>query len=129
MGSEAGQRQVADVDAVDEHSAAVHVVEAREQSGHGGLPASGPTHDGHRLTGFDHEVEAFKDGRRLLSVGPGIPEGDVPELDPSPGVDQGSGTGPVDDRRLFVQDLVDSQRRGRRPLGLEEHEAEHPERD
>ena len=128
VGAEAGEGEVAYVVAVDEDRSAVDVVEAWEESGHGGLAASGPAHDGNRLAGLDDQVEAIQDCGRLPVRGPGVPERDVPELDPSPGGGEGSGPGPVDYRRLLVQDLVDAQGRGCRPLGLEQHEAEHPER-
>ena len=126
---ETGQGQVTYVGAVNQDGAGSDVVEAGQQPGHGGFPATGTSHQGHRLAGLENQVEVHEHGRRRGTFRRGVGEGHAAELNPPPGVDQRPGAGPVDDLRLLVEDLVDADRRGGGPLGLEQDEAEHSERD
>ena len=57
--------EVAHVDAVDEHPAAVDVVEARDESGDRRLAARGRPDDGDGLAGAQREVEPVEHGRTL----------------------------------------------------------------
>ncbi len=126
--AQARQREVAHVVAVDQDGACVHVVEAAQQAGDGRLAAAGSADDGDDLAGLHDQVEAVQH-RRCVGIGAGIGEAHAAELDPAGRVQQVPGAGSLGDCRHLVEDLEDAPRRGGRPLCLEQHEAQHPERD
>ena len=81
-----------------------HVVETGEQSGHGRLARSGPTHDGHRLPGLNVQVEV---GQYQLFGVLAVGEVDVPEPDIAGAVGQVDRIRAVGHGGLLVEDLVD----------------------
>ena len=84
------------------------------------LPAPGAPDQGHRFSGSQVQVEAIEHRRTARLVG----EGHVVEADVAAALDEVDGAGPIDDRGLLVEDLVDPLRRRRSPLP--EHD-EHPQ--
>ena len=60
MGAQLGAREVAHVDAVDEHASAGHVVQAGGERGERRLARAGEPDDRHRLARLDHEVDAVE---------------------------------------------------------------------
>jgi hypothetical protein len=75
--AERGQRQVADVVAVELHAAGVDVVQARHEVGGGGLACAARPDEGHQRTGGHVEADAVQ---RPRPVGV-VPEADVLEAD------------------------------------------------
>ena len=65
-------RQLADVDAIEQDPALLGFIEPAQQANHRGLPRSGGTHQGHMLAGGDGEGEIFED-RIVAAVGEGHP--------------------------------------------------------
>ena len=129
---QAGQGEVAHVVTIDLHRAVGGVVEASQHAGDARLPAARPPDQRHGLARVQVQVEVAQDVAptvvlvaRLGQEAVGrVGEGDIVELNVSPGVDQVDGVGSIDDRRLLVDDLVDALGRGRGTLA---HHDEHPE--
>ena len=112
----------AKVSAVDQHLAISHVVEARQQPGHGRLAAAGSPDQSHRFARPQMEVEPLEHG-----LGAGVAERDVPELDVAPRLLPVDGSRPVRNLGLLVQKLEDAHRRGRRTLGHDQDEGQEAE--
>ena len=63
-----GERQIANIEAVDRHPAAGRIVEAQDQVEDSGFPRPRRSHQGNPLSGRDHQVDAAQ-GRRSLDIG------------------------------------------------------------
>ena len=128
-------RDVADVDAVEQHLAFAGVIQPRDQRHEAGLAGAGGTHDRDRAAGRNVEVDVVQDGAaggeglgragRQLVVGGLVTERDPPQLDVPAAGGQVAGAGQVDHPRFTVQQLEDPRARGRRALGEVER---HPQR-
>ena len=125
VGPQAGLGELADIVSVEFDRAVAHVVEPGEQSGHGRLTRSGPTHDGHRLPWLNVEVEV---GQYQLFGVLAVGEVDVPEPDIAGAVREVDRIGAVGHGGLLVEDLVDPPSRGGGPLAHHDQHAEHHER-
>ena len=71
------KRDLAHVDAVDEHGARARVVQPRKQTDEGGLARARGTHDRDRLTGLDDRGDAVEDAPAVVG------KRDVAEFDPA----------------------------------------------
>ena len=132
VGPQAREGEVADVVPVDPHGAPGGVVEAGQHAGHGRLAAAGAPHQSDGLARVQVQIQVVQDlSRTVVPIARlreqavvGVGEADVVELDVTLAVDQVDGVGPVDDRGLLVDDLVDPVGRGRGALA---HHDQHPE--
>ena len=74
--AEALLREVADIVSVHGHTAAGHIVKARDQVAHGGLSAAGLSHQRDSLPGRDVQADMIEDLRAVV-----VREGDVLKCD------------------------------------------------
>ena len=124
--SQVGQREVADVDAVDGDGALVHVVEAHQQASERGLSATGGADHGDRRARRNVQIEVAK--HLVVRV---VPEADVAERDLADAVPGGQ-----HDRCLCIthcgdggQHFVHSQQRGSSALAEGDRHAEVAQRE
>ena len=68
--AQGGNRQLADIDAIQQDPALLRLIKPAEQADHGGLAGTGGAHQRHMLAGFDPEGEVRED-RLVVSVGEG----------------------------------------------------------
>ena len=68
--AEGGNRQFADIDAIQKDPALLRLIQAAEQADHGGLAGTGGTHQGHVFPRGDPEAEVGED-RFVRAVGEG----------------------------------------------------------
>ena len=111
---------LADVDAVDEHGAGGHVVEARQQVHERRLAAAGGAHDGRRLAGTRLEGDVAQDGL----LGARVAEGHAAQLDVAARRGGPRRRG-ILDGGLGVEDLADAPARDDGPGDHDQHEGGH----
>ena len=123
--AEVAEAHLPHVDAVEQHPAAGHVVEARDQTGDRRLAAAGGADEGDRRAGGDVEVEAVEHGvgEPLRVAERHVVEPHVP----APGR-QRRGVGDIDHPRLGGEHVVHPLGGGGGPLCLGEDHPEHAER-
>ena len=122
-GAQRVQLGVAHVQAVDQHPAAVDVVEPGDERGQRRLAAAGRADQRHRAARLDRQVDVGQHRPALL-----VGEGDAVEPDQSRAVGQRPGVRQLDDVALHVQHLEDPLAGGHRPLVLADPHADHPQR-
>ena len=98
---------VAQVASVEDKASGVGIVETRHELDHGRLPRSGRSDDGDLFPGPDLQGKIVEDGVLRLEA-----ERDVFEGDLAAGASERCASGPIDDTRLGVEDLVDAVRSG-----------------
>ena len=103
-----GERDLAQVLAVDEDAAGRDVEEPRHEVDDGRLARSRAADERHRLAARDLEIEV-RDRRRAAVFR--IGEGDVLEADGAGGDGERARAGAVDDARLLVEEGIDALRR------------------
>ena len=117
------EREVAHVDSIDAHRAALNVIETRQEESDGGLAGSRGAHQRHGLTRRATQREARQDG-----FGPLVSVGDVVELDVAAHRGEVDRVGFLHHDRVGVEQLQDPFRAGAGLLGDGEHSGEHPHR-
>ena len=117
------QRHAAEVVAVDEHGAAVGVMEARHEHRQRRLARAAGSDERDPLAGRDPQIDAGEHGGPIAVV-----EVDPAQLDLAAQPRQLDRVGRVGDRRLEVEQLEDPLDAGARLLGDRQHAREDPRR-
>ncbi len=123
MTPQLGEREVADIDAVDQHAPARDVVQATGQGRQRRLSRTREADEGHRLTGVQDQVDAVEQ----VALGVGgilVPEVGVLEREFAAGFGERTGVLGVDDGVLLVEHLEDAIGRGARVEEEREQEAD-----
>ena len=105
--SELPQLKFTDVDAIDCNRAAVYVVEAWDEAGHGGLSGGGGSDESDRGSGGHAQREVAQDWQARL-----VGEGDVIEADCALSLRQLAGVGGFADGWFLLEDIPDARRGG-----------------
>src|SRR5450756_782038 len=117
MAAQRSKGHVPDVDAVDCHAAAAHIVEARDEVDQRRLARTGLTKDRHRLSRLGDEVHILEYRLTALVI---VAERYMLKSHPALDVGQTGGAWLVDDATLRVKHPIDASRR--RPSLRQHHE-------